>query len=379
MTTPGGAPTVPTVDVATLRAWLEAGRPVTVLDVRPAADRDDWAIPGSRHADAYEALKAGDPAALAGLDLPTDRPVVTVCGAGKVSLVAAGQLRARGLDAVSLAGGMRAWSLAWNRAEVALPASQARVIQVRRTGKGCLSYLIGAGGEAAVIDPSLEPEVYLALAHARDWRIAHVLETHLHADHLSRARALAGLAGATLHLPARAAGRAAFPFAPVGDGDALAIGAARLVALHTPGHTPESTCYLLDDGAALFTGDTLFLAGVGRPDLHADPIAARARAHMLFDSLRRLLALPPRALVLPGHTSQPVAFDGAPLLATLGDVRARAALPRLPEAAFVDAILARLPAPPPNHERIIALNEAGRAPDDDPTALEAGANRCAVA
>src|SRR5262245_10368967 len=135
-----------TIDVATLQTWLDTRRPVAVLDVRTAADRTEWAIPGSIHVDAYAALKAHDPHALDAVDLPGDTPVVTICGAGKVSLVAAEQLRARGLEAYSLAGGMHAWSLAWNTAEVRVPNSAARVVQVRRTGKGCLSYLIGADG-----------------------------------------------------------------------------------------------------------------------------------------------------------------------------------------------------------------------------------------
>ena len=84
-----------------------------------------------------------------------DAPVVTICGAGKVSLTAMEQLRARGYDARSLTGGMKAWSLAWNSAEVPVPGSAATVIQVRRTGKGCLSYLIGNDGQAVVIDAAL--------------------------------------------------------------------------------------------------------------------------------------------------------------------------------------------------------------------------------
>src|SRR3712207_2095582 len=124
---------------------LAEHQPVTVLDIRKAADRAEWAIPGSLHIDAYEGLKAGDPAALADAAIPTDWPVVTVCGAGKVSLTAMEQLRHRGYDARSLIGGMKAWSLAWNSAEVTVPGSVATVIQVRRTGKGCLSYLIGNG------------------------------------------------------------------------------------------------------------------------------------------------------------------------------------------------------------------------------------------
>ena len=149
-----------TIDAGTLRRWLDEGSPVIVLDVRRAEDRAEWAIPGSIHVDAYRALKSGDPAALAGIELSADAPVVTVCGMGHASRVAAEQLQARGYRALSLEGGMRAWSLAWNAAEVPLAGTRARVIQVRRTGKGCLSYIVGSEGEAAVIDPSVDPDVY---------------------------------------------------------------------------------------------------------------------------------------------------------------------------------------------------------------------------
>src|SRR5688572_25592830 len=128
----------PVIDVAELRDMLEDHEPVTVLDIRKAEDYAEWAIPGSLHFDAYEALKAGDPEALADAPIPRDAPVVTICGAGKVSITAMEQLRARGYDARSLTGGMKAWSLAWNSAEVPVPGSAATVIQVRRTGKGCL-------------------------------------------------------------------------------------------------------------------------------------------------------------------------------------------------------------------------------------------------
>lgn len=363
------------VTVDDLRAMLATHAPVTVLDVRAAADRAEWAIPGSIHIDAYDALKAGDPRALAAVAPPPEAPVVTVCGAGKVSLTAMAQLRARGYDARSLIGGMKAWSLAWNTASVPLPNSEATVIQARRTGKGCLSYLIGDEGEAVVVDPALPPPVYQRLAAGRGWTIAHVLDTHVHADHLSRARQLAAATGATLHLPAQ--DRVRSPFQPVNDGDALRVGRAQLVARRTPGHTLESTSYVLD-GVAVFSGDTLFLSGVGRPDLDASPEEARTRARLLHRSLRTLLAFPPPTLILPGHMSAPAAFDGQPIAATLGQVIDRVAMLALPEESFVDAILARIPPTPPNHATIVGMNERGETPDDDPTDLEAGANRCAV-
>lgn len=364
-----------TIDTETLRKMLEANDPITVLDVRPADERAEWAIPGSRHVDAYEALKSGNLDALAGVNLPSDRPVVTVCGAGKTSLVAAEQLQERGVEAVSLAGGMRAWSLAWNTAAVSLSNSPARVLQVRRTGKGCLSYLIGANSSAAVIDPALDPDVYLDLARERGWTITDVLDTHVHADHVSRSRLLAERADATLHLPAQE--RVAYEYSPIHGGDVLEIGEARLEALHTPGHTLESTSYLLGR-QALFTGDTLFLSGVGRPDLEAGADAARERAHLLYGSLQRIEALPAETLILPGHTSEPVPFDGEPVAAPLGEVREQTALLAVPKNEFIDTLLARIPPTPPNHERIVDLNEAGRMPDGDLIDLEAGANRCAI-
>lgn len=365
----------PAIDVVELRTMLEAHEPVTVLDIRTAEDRAEWAIPGSLHIDAYEALKAGDADALAEAAIPTDVPVVTVCGAGKVSITAMEQLRARGYDVRSLTGGMKAWSLAWNSAEVAVPGSTATVIQVRRTGKGCLSYLIGSGNDAVVIDAALDPEVYQELAAEHGWTITHVLDTHVHADHLSRSRFLAEATGAALSLPEQE--RVSYSFAPIRDGDALAIGASRIVAMRTPGHTLESTSYLLD-GKALFSGDTVFLAGVGRPDLEASPEETRERARLLYASLGRLTALPPETLVFPGHTSEPASFDEQPIAATLAEIISRVRMLGMSEDAFLDAILARIPPTPPNHAQIVALNEAGELPDGDPTDLEAGANRCAV-
>jgi glyoxylase-like metal-dependent hydrolase (beta-lactamase superfamily II) len=365
-----------TIDASALAGLLEAGEPVTVLDVRPVGEREEWYIPGSLHVDAYDALERHDPDALAGVDLLEDRPIVTVCGAGKTSLTAAEQLRSRGMQALSLAGGMKAWSLAFNTADVSLAGTAAEVVQVRRTGKGCLSYLVGAGGAAAVIDAALPPAVYVHLAEARGWRITHVLDTHIHADHLSRSRLLAEETGTTLHLPEQQ--RVSFPFEPVRDGDVRRIGGARLRALRTPGHTDDSTCYLLD-AAALFTGDTLFTDGVGRPDLKASREEARTRAEALYDSLQRLLReVPAGAVVLPGHTSRPAVFDGRAIADTLAGVRGRVEALSRAKDAFVRHLLERIPPTPPSYERIVALNEAGAPVPAGILDLEAGANRCAI-
>jgi glyoxylase-like metal-dependent hydrolase (beta-lactamase superfamily II) len=367
----------PTITVDKLSEILEHGQPVILLDIRRPAERAEWTIPGSLHVDAYDALRAGDPSALSGVDLPKDRPVVTVCMSGKTSLIAAQVLRSRGFEASSLAGGMRAWSMAWNSAEYTVPGTEIKIVQVRRTGKGCLSYLVCSTGKAAVIDPSLGPEVYLELVHGCGCAIEAVIDTHIHADHLSRARELSEQCGCTLYLPEQE--RVSFPFTAIRGGDALRIGEARFTAIHTPGHTIESLCLLLDaQTPALFTGDTLFLEGVGRPDLAANPEESRHRAKLLYRSLQELLSMPHETFILPGHTSQPVAFDYKVLGASFEDVRRQVALLRESEGVFVNELLAHIPQTPPNHHRILELNEGTAVFKGDPVELEAGPNRCAV-
>ena len=162
------------------------------------------------------------------------------------------------------------------------------------------------------------------------------------------------------------------------DGDTYRIGTMTAHAMHTPGHTEESTSYLLDT-AAVLTGDTLFLNSVGRPDLEGGTREdLESRAGLLHRSVRHLLELPEATQVLPGHVSEPVPFDGRLLVTTVGKIRETVGLASLDSEAFVDAVLGRIPPNPPNHSRIVELNERGELPED-PSELEAGANRCAVA
>jgi glyoxylase-like metal-dependent hydrolase (beta-lactamase superfamily II) len=310
---------------------------------------------------------------LADSNLPPG-PVVTVCAVGRTAAIATHLLRANGVEALTLDGGMRLWSLAWNTAQTTIPGCQ--VVQVRRTGKGCLSYIVESESEAVVIDASVDPDVYVRLIRERGWRLVAVADTHIHADHLSRSRRLSHLEGAALLLPTQ--DRAQYPFRPVADGDRIVFGSTALVAMRTPGHTDESTTYLLDDTAA-FTGDTLFLNSVGRPDLEGGTqkeLASRAR--LLHMSVRHLLELPEATQVFPGHFSEAIPFDGRMLGTTVRTIRDTVALAQLEEAAFVKAVLRRIPPSPPNHSRIVEFNERGELPGD-PSELEAGANRCAIA
>ena len=363
-----------TMSAETLRGWLEQGKPVFILDVRPTEEREEWKIPGSHYIDAYQRLKSGDMSVMNEVDIPGHTPVVTVCEAGRTSLIAARELKKRGLQVYSLEGGMKAWSLAWNEAE--LKNEDVKIIQVRRTGKGCLSYILGSEEEALVIDPSVDPEVYLKLAKTNNWQIKIVMDTHIHADHLSRSRELALMTNSDLFMPDQ--DKVNFAFNKISNDDTLKIGSSILRAISTPGHTLESTTYILDE-EYLFTGDTLFIDSVGRPDLKADLDSTKARARLLYRSLQKLLTLSRGTIVFPGHTSKPIEFDGKIIQRSLGEIKASVEMLKLSEEDFIDRVLQGIPATPPNYISIIEKNLRGDYSDINPVDLEAGANRCAIA
>lgn len=361
------------INTNTLRTWLETGKEVSILDIRPIQERTEWFIPGSIYFNAYDKLKANNPNALQGLHLDKTTPVVTICAGGKTSMIAANLLQKQGFEAYSLQGGMKGWSLSWNTAKLSF--TQFEVIQFRRTGKGCLSYLVASNNEAIIIDASLPVEAYQEALQKNKLTLKHVIETHIHADHLSRAKQLAESHTATLHLPAP--NKVNFDFTPVTASTVFQIGNIGIKAIQTPGHTLESTSYLIDD-KVLPTGDTLFINGVGRPDLKANNDETMQKSKMLYQSLQKLLALDENIIVLPAHTSQPVDFDNIPIQATIGNIKQSVAMLKLSEEEFVSTILQRIPPTPANYLSIVEKNIKGDFSDINPVDLEAGANRCAV-
>src|SRR5918992_4243255 len=177
--------------------------------------------------------------------------------------------------------------------------------QITHDDLGCASYLIGDedAGVAAVVDPRLDVDEYLELARYMDVRIEHVLETPTHADHVSGHGRLAAATGAPIRI--HRAAEAAYAHEPFEDGDAWELGALVVRALHTPGHRPEHTAFLLVDRRrgdrpwAVLTGDTLFVGDIARPDL---AIEETEGARGIFRSLRSaLLSLPDEVEVWPGH------------------------------------------------------------------------------
>jgi glyoxylase-like metal-dependent hydrolase (beta-lactamase superfamily II) len=367
---PATAPT--TISPAALAERVAAHGPLTILDVR---DDASWAIEGPgvtvRHVPADTAL--ADPAATAAT---LDAPVTVVCNRGITARKVAEALAREGVQTDVLDGGMRGWIGTLRAVAVPTGVPGLEVRQVQRPGRGCLSYLAAAGGRALVVDPAPDAAFYLALAAELGATITDVVDTHLHADHLSGARELAARTGATLRLPAPALERGvAYDVTPLADGDAIPLGDVPVRAVALPGHTTDMTGLLLGE-RLLVSGDSLFADGIARPDLQqGDPEGARAMGRLLHATLHdRVLALGDDVVLLPGH-DHPGVRDGA-VAPTLGEVRARVAELSIEDpTAFADALLADMPPRPANYETVIAVN-AGTHPFDPE--LETGGNSCST-
>ncbi len=235
---------------------------------------------------------------------------------------------------------------------------------------GCLaqaSYLIGSDGEAAVVDPRRDVDVYIEAAKAKGLRIRHVIETHLHADFVSGHRELAQKTGAKIYFGAKAGAK--FSHVPVKDGDEIRMGQVTLKFLETPGHTPESVSIVVTDRAksdqpeAVLTGDTLFIGDVGRPDLLGSKASPEELASKLYDSLhQKILKLPDSVKVYPAHGAGSLCGRNisSETSSTIGEQRkVNYALRPMPREEFVKLVTTDLPEAPAYFSRDAALNREG--------------------
>ncbi|MDX6626845.1 MAG: hypothetical protein QOE56_1834 [Solirubrobacterales bacterium] len=236
--------------------------------------------------------------------------------------------------------------------------------QIIHEDLGCASYLVADrdAGHAAVIDPQWDIDPYRRLARLHGVRIEHILETHNHADHVSGHGRLARTTGATIHIHELAA--AEYEHEPFGDGWVLELGEVTIEAVHTPGHRPEHTAFLLRDSSrdgapwAVLGGDSLFIGDVARPDLAVEP---REGAAEMFRSLhQRLLTLDDKVEIWPGHLGGSLCGGSGIDLktsSTIGFERIHnSALAISDEAEFVEDAVASLGDKPPNVEQIVAFN-----------------------
>jgi glyoxylase-like metal-dependent hydrolase (beta-lactamase superfamily II)/rhodanese-related sulfurtransferase len=226
---------------------------------------------------------------------------------------------------------------------------------------GCASYVVASRRthDAAVIDPAIETEPYDALLCERGFRLRYVIDTHIHADHVSGARRLATQHGAELCLHESA--RVTYPFRPLADHQELELGQLRLRVVHTPGHRPELMSILIvnpprsPEPSMVLTGDSLLVGDVGRPDFGGGDAAAQ------YESLTKLLRLPDWVAVFPGHFEGPCGkgMCGRPST-TIGFERLYNPLARLDRPEFISRLGQGIPPRPLNMTAIEATNR-GRA------------------
>jgi glyoxylase-like metal-dependent hydrolase (beta-lactamase superfamily II)/rhodanese-related sulfurtransferase len=360
---------------------IESGEPITLLDVRNRDEVDAWRIEGpnveSVHVPYMQFVSANVTGEVGSLVDP-DESYVVVCPRGEESAEVVEMLENEGIDARNLAGGMAGWADVYRRREVGTAATDATVFQYHRPATGCLGYAVVDGGEMAVVDPlAAFSDRYVEDAAALGAEIVAVVDTHVHADHVSGLREVADAAGLTPSVPSDAVDRGIeYAVDAREDGDAIGVGGTELAFRASPGHTTGSMSLLIDD--VLLSGDSLFLDGVGRPDLQggdADPASLAAELHATLTE--RFADLPDETLVAPGHVRPETA---APYTAELGELRTRLSAFSEPRAAFVDRIVESVGEPPANHDRIVAIN-LGREAVDGAAAfeLELGPNNCAVA
>jgi glyoxylase-like metal-dependent hydrolase (beta-lactamase superfamily II) len=373
-----------TITAAELFREIEAGTVPEILDVR---NKDEFAaskveanraVP-TRNVPVYELYE--DPEEHARRTAPG---AVVICGQGNGSELVAEEFDLLGVDSRSLEGGTEAWARLLVPFEIDGLPGQVRAWQFQRPAKACLSYVIGVpGGKCVVIDPTRHPQPYLDLAAEHGMTISDVIDTHVHADHISGGPVLAEQLGAAYHLPPEdIGGITPFPNQPLTDGQEIELGGdedavVRAMTMHLPGHTPGTTAFLVAE-RLLIVGDTVFVRGLGRPDLTGQ---AEQLARDLFRSVHeRLEPLHPSTIIAPAHwtTSEEVNPDGL-VITTLDDVFKATLLNERAIERFVEEIVSSLPDAPDTYDTIRLVNAGQLAPpEDEMTLLDVGRNQCAA-
>ena len=388
-----------------LKRKIDSGENIFILDIRNPEEHESWKVSYDKYPDTpvipIDALTSPEMIK----QIPKDKQVVTFCGHGNRSMRAAKILSEKGYDARSIEGGLDGWNSVYDIAPITDVNSLVKIWQIRRVSKGCMSYMIASPSDkkAVIIDPTCEVDknAITAIVNSNDLRITAVIDTHMHADHLSGATRVAQRYGSKLYVSSLEPYEVKNSYDQdpnvklIEEGDKIPIGdGIVLEAIHTPGHTNGSMCFKLqdndvtkrtDDGHEsqnnkthifLFTGDTLFVDGIGRPDLHNK---AEEFTHDLYDSYHhKILDLPEKTLILPAHYGD--AFEHSkPILSSIKSSKESMGLLSASEDEFVRYVTSSIPPQPMNYERILSINKP-LTPCDmvEEKDIEAGPNSCGI-
>ncbi|MBI5698594.1 MAG: MBL fold metallo-hydrolase [Thaumarchaeota archaeon] len=355
------------IDGDNLWASIKKQDDVFLLDVREPQEFAEFRIPGAVNIPLSQLFISELQS-----QIPKDKKVVTICSHGNRSMVATFALAQNGIEATSLVGGMSLWNQVLNA--TALKENDTTIIQVEKIGKGCLSHIIGSNGEAVVIDPTYPPSKYVEFAQKEGLKITKVIDTHQHADHVSAAKDLAQISGAKLYLSGLEEYR--LESEKINDGDTIPFGTKQLRVIHTPGHTPGGMTFVLDD-KYVFSGDILFVEGIGRPDLRdqAEEFAAK-----LYDTLHnKILKFPDNTKIFPTHHGEGIAPTKDGLYYTNTKNAKTLPLLDLGQPEFVSKVVSITTPRPMNYSMIIKINKGviPVSPMQIPD-LEMGPNRCSI-
>jgi len=369
-----------------LKARIDDGESVTILDARMASDYEEWRVDGetveSINIPYFEFLDEEiDDDVLA--RIPDDEHVTVLCAKGGASEYVAGALADRGYDVDHLADGMNGWASIYEAHEVTEYEGRGTLIQYQRPSSGCLGYMIYDDDEAAIIDPLRAfTDRYLDDADELGVDLKYAFDTHIHADHISGLRELVdeGVEGVISEAAVDRGVTYADEMTLTNDGDSFAVGEATVETVFTPGHTTGMTSYLVGD-SLLATGDGLFIESVARPDLEEGDEGAPEAAAMLHESLQeKVLPLADETLIGGAHFSDAAepAADGT-YTAPVGDLVDRMDALTMDEQDFIDTVLADMPPRPANYVDIIETNLGQQEADDEEAfTLELGPNNCAA-
>ena len=338
---------MPLVSPADLRRLIDSDAPPLLLDVRSTEERAVVHLPGDLHIplDTLGARLAA---------LPHDRPLVTYDHFGAQARRAARFLQNRGFPlSAALEGGLEEYSRVADpdlpRYPQDDPTAHLLLRQIPRPDAGCLTYFLGDrdAREGIIIDPGRDIAPYRALLVEGNWRLAAIVETHTHADHLAGHSALHAATDAPIYLGRRSEAR--YPHRTLAEGDSVRFGAEEVVVLETPGHTPDHVTLRARD--QVFTGDTLLLGSCGRTDLEG------GSSERLYESLyEKLLPLPGETEVYPAHYGAKHELTER-YVSTIGFERFRnEALTQESLEAFVRYMTEGWPPKPDDFDRIVRTN-----------------------
>ena len=369
---------------------------IFLLDVRNNEEFKQWSIEGSTNIPLGEISSSLN-------ELPKDKEIVTICPHGNRAGMATFMLQRQGYNVKTLEEGLKGWSSAVEHSSQEYDITngqKVKVVQVRKIGKGCISYIVSlvdnnttSNAEAIVIDPVFPIDEYIRIANAEIGsraKITKVFDTHLHADHVSSARELANKIDAQLYFSSyedysldRYQRQGQKQIILLKEGDISTIEkiegkSMQLKVIHTPGHTAGGLCFLIGE-KLLFTGDTLFVEGIGRPDLRDK---AEEFASLLYNTLHnKIFNMQNKQdiIIFPAHTDKIVDKDEI-ISANLDNIQTKTGMLNLDKKDFVRKVSSIIMPTPPQFKEIILMNkgETTITSVQEIQELEMGPNRCSI-